>query len=98
MLFYNTAIEEQKSLLQSRHAEWERENGIFERKKEEDMNEISKLVETYEKETVDTIWEHSENHRSMKRDLETKLQVSHSFFDYEPTRQVSFTLIYPRLL
>ena len=68
-------MEEQKSLLQRKHAEWENQNEIFEREKVENMNQIFEAVAAFEKETIDIIWDHSERHRAMKKNLETQLQV-----------------------
>lgn len=44
------------------------------------MNKIFESVETFEKEIIDTIWDHSEKHRSMKRDLEDQLQVVITYY------------------
>lgn len=75
LYFQDTAEKQHKMKLHEKHEEWLKTNDAFKQEGIEELNETFKIVEDHETYVQQMIWDHYEQYRNMKKNLETDLQV-----------------------
>lgn len=67
---------ERKILLYQKQKEWTDLHAEFTEDKTNTSNDISKMVEEYDKSVNDMMWDHGETYRATKKNLELDFQVN----------------------
>lgn len=62
--------------LYGKHEEWLRIYNIFKQEGVDKLNETFTTVHDFEKQVIQMIWEHYEQYRIMKKNMDLELQVS----------------------